>query len=308
MASSLIYRQLVLFDCDDGRLSLFKNHDQYLSKIPGNCECFIFWNDLKFPVYKKLERILRKYSHIHLCPTYREQTDDSCTSDLLFYLDKLITKFSSVLLVHGDGHAYRKVFKHLTEQYGTAQMGTKTINKPFSQHLPDILKQLRAKNRESRHQEYFKSLFSKDQLKHGRRSFFPTSMWNYENNRLPYDFEEITNFKRIVKRKQKNLGIYFYNARLYRTTQFTAEFDVDDQYEQNDGYLSEMGEQEESSEFEINLQDIFSLLVKRRQGRLKYTFAVIRKFGGKPVEFISRNIILSSNSFVYQKPIMQGKV
>ncbi len=55
MTDSSTYRQLVLFDCNDDRLSLFKDHEKYLSRIPSNCEWYIFWNEFKLPVYKKLK-------------------------------------------------------------------------------------------------------------------------------------------------------------------------------------------------------------------------------------------------------------
>ncbi len=237
MVSSSTDQQLVLFDCDDGRLSIFKNHNEYLSQIPPNCECYVFWNELKFPVYKKLECILRKYSHIHLCPSYDEQTN-SCSSNLLFYLEVLICKFSFVLLVHGTDHAYRQVFKRVTKQYGIERIGLASINKPFSQNLPNIIKQLQKKNRAYTYHKYLSNLLSKEKLKYPGRSLSSNSIWNYDNNLISYDFEEKITFKRIIKRKQKALKIYLYNSRLDGITrQLSAELDDDDKCEQDNDYI-----------------------------------------------------------------------
>jgi hypothetical protein len=223
MIDSSTYRQLVLFDCNDDRLSLFKDHKKYLSQIPSNSEWYIFWNEFKLPVYKKLKWILRNYSHIHLYPSYRRRMDDSPNSDLLIFLDEVISKFSFVLLVHGDNQSYRKVFERVTNQYGKGKMKLRTISKCFSQHLPRILIQLEKKYR---HHRYLQNLSSKDQLQHKRRPFFSNNIWNYD---IPYDQEEIITFKSLIKRKQKSLKIYFYNARICNITQF----DDDEEYEQD---------------------------------------------------------------------------
>jgi hypothetical protein len=278
MSVSSIYRQLVLFDCDDGRLSLFKDHKIYLPRLPSNCECYVFWNDLKLPVYKKLNFILSKYSHIHPRPSYCQHMDNSSNSDLLSLLDKLICKFSFVLLVHSDDQSYMNVFKRVTEQYGNEKLELKAINKPFSHHLPHILTRLRQKCREYNYHEYLKRLSSKKQLAHERRSVFSNSIWNLNMSCIPYDIEQNTNFKRLIKRKQKRLNIDFLNTRLCTPTSFSAQSDVAEEYEQdNDDYLST-------------------------------AHRVTRYFDGISLKTSISSFNLSSNYFAYIKPMTRGKV
>jgi hypothetical protein len=235
--------------------------------------------------------------------------DDSYagSSDLLFYLDKLICKFSSILLVHGDDQSYRKVFERVTKQYGNGKMELEVINKPFSQHLPHILTRLRKKNRQYRQHEYLKKLSSKDLLKHERRSFFSNAIWNYDNNPMPYGLEENINFKYIIKRKQKNLNIYFYNTRLYGTTQFSEDFDDNDQYEQDNDCLSSKHDQTRSGVLKTNLQQICSLLLQSSK-ESKLTVAVTWYFYEKSAELITHSIIQFSICFGYQKSMTQEKV
>ena len=278
MSGSSIYRQLILFDCDDGRLSLFKDHKQYLRQIPSNCECYIFWNDHKLPVYKKLSCILNKYSCIRLCPSYRQQTNDSSDSYLLFILNKLICEFSFVLLVHGDDQSYASVFKRVVKQYGHDKMKLKAINKPFSHHLLHILTRLQQKNSEYSYPKYIKILSSKDQLKHKGQSSSSNSIFNYDNSCIPYGLEENTDFRCLIKRKQKSLKNYFSNARLCKTTSFVEESDVEDQFEQDyEDYLSTMHVQLENSEIQVSTTQMLLLSLQYRRGQT-YTVVVARYF------------------------------
>lgn len=254
MTSSSSHRQLVLFDCDDGRLSLFKNHKKYLSRIPSNCECYIFWNDFKFPVYKRFKLLLQKYSYMHLCPYYCK-TNDLHKSNLLFYLDKLMSKFSFILLVHGDDRSYKSVFKRIRKQYGDEKIELKVIDYPFSQHLPHIIGRLQVENRQYTLNKSPKKLFFNGWLKHRRESLLSNRVWINDNNPLPYAYEEYTNFKYIRKRKQKNLEIYYHNISLYGTTLISAVLDLSDQDEEDNDYLSIMylmeSSVEESVEFNL---------------------------------------------------------
>ncbi|CAF4639232.1 unnamed protein product, partial [Rotaria socialis] len=170
--SSFACSQLVLFDCDDDQFSLFEDHQKYLSRTSSSCECYIFWDDFKLPVYNNLKRIFGTYSHMHLSPSNCRQIDNSSCSAILSCLDELICKFSFVLLVHGDDQSYRSAFKRITKQYGKQKFELYAISKPFSQHLSYIATRLRKKKRQHNYHKYLKGLSSKDQLKHKAGSFF----------------------------------------------------------------------------------------------------------------------------------------
>ena len=210
MPSLCNYRQLVLVDADDGRLSLFKEHQKYLSEIPPNSKWCLFWNDLTLPVYTNLKRTLRAYSQIHFCPSYYQRPDNSLNSDLLTFLDQLAFNFSFVLLVHGDKQPYSKVVQRAKSQYGEAKVEVHKISECSSQHLSPILALLAKQNDEYRTHQIDQGLVSNGKSKFKHRSS-SINQWTDSIGGMPYGLEELTYFKKLIKRKQKMLDIYFYN-------------------------------------------------------------------------------------------------
>lgn len=301
MVSSTKFRQLVLFDCNEGRLSIFKEHEKYLSQIPPNCECYIFWNDLKFPVFKNLQWVLRNYSRIYYCPSYRQQIDSSSNPDLLSFLDKSIIHFSFVLLVHGSNQSYRADCARVIQEYGNEKIKLQEIRKPFSHHLRYVIRRLRKKHRAYNHQEYLKGCNSNEQLKHKNRSFLLNNICDDDNPHDPDAAQVKIYFKRLTKRKQKDLKIYHENTRFLSDTQYPSKFT------DNDEYLWASCVKVLKYGFRIDLQSILFLLLQYRM-KSTHTVTVTRYFVGEFMKFLPLTAVQLSNDRDTQELITQGGV
>ncbi|CAF4223681.1 unnamed protein product [Rotaria socialis] len=316
MTFSSTYRQLVLFDCDDDGLSLFKDHKKYLSEIPPNCECCIFWNDFKFPAYKNLKQIFGKYSNISLCPSYDDQIDDSSGSNIFYFLRDLIFKFSFVLLVYRNYQSYKSVFKCFMERYGK-KLELYAINKPFSQHLSRIVSQLKTKQRLYSYHENLKELSRNDQLKNKRDSFLSYSTGNYDSSPILCTIEENTFFKRLIKRTQKSIKYYDCNTRLCEPPRFCRIFTRDECNHDNDAYneykrdydnyLSAMCEPVKHSKRVIRFHKIFLQLFLCLK-ELKHSVPSTQNLDGNLFDSNSVTAIHSFNPFEYQSLVTQRMV
>ena len=234
MPSLSAYRQLVLVDADDGRLSLFKDHQQYLSHMAPNCEWCLFWNDLRLPVYKKLTSALRGYFHIRFCPSYHQRSTNSLNPDLLDFLETLLPKFSFVLLVHGDKQPYSESVQRLQRHYGKEKLEVQTINERFSQHLPSILTLLTDRNATSSIRQSVTNVSSKDHLKFKEKPRVFRCEWPDNLAAIPYGLVELIYFNQLIKRKQKRLNIYYYNGYPSKNTLLLSHLTGDDEFEEDD--------------------------------------------------------------------------
>ena len=94
------YNQLILFDCDGGRSSLF-NDKTILYDLPSNCECYLFWNKDSKTLIDILFQ-LRDISQIHLCPSHLKNSKNSADGKLIYFwanLSNVSTLFSSFILM-----------------------------------------------------------------------------------------------------------------------------------------------------------------------------------------------------------------
>ncbi|UJR24417.1 hypothetical protein I4U23_005793 [Adineta vaga] len=65
------YKQLLLFDCDGGRGSLFNNRT-ILSQSPSNCDCYLFWNNNDTNLSNKFNQLKNESNlSIHLYPVLK---------------------------------------------------------------------------------------------------------------------------------------------------------------------------------------------------------------------------------------------
>lgn len=157
MSFASTYRQLVLFDCNDNRLNLFKDHEKYLSKIPSYCHCCIFWNDRQLNVFQNLYWAFRKYSNVHFCPSYSNQINDSPREDILAFVQALLQTFSYILVVHGGDQSYSNIYNCIKREDGKEKLDLYTIQQPFRLYLRHIIDRIEEKYRSYDDMELVKS-------------------------------------------------------------------------------------------------------------------------------------------------------
>lgn len=137
------YKQLILFDCDGGRASLF-NDRTILDQLPSNCECYLFWNKDSTTVIDKLNE-LQHHTQIHLCPSHLKNSKNSADGKLI-YLGKLVERFDFILIVHGNDNIYNEVVEAVIHDYDQQKIDQKQIQRPSIETLRDLLEQLRQRN------------------------------------------------------------------------------------------------------------------------------------------------------------------
>jgi hypothetical protein len=141
------YSQLILFDCDGGRASLF-NDQTIVSQLPSNCECYLFWNKDSHTVTDNLNR-LSNNPQIHLCPSFLQNSKNSADGKLIYFLGKLVEDFPFIVIVHGNDNIYNEVVEAVVHDYNRQKIEQKKIPYPNSQALQDLFMQLRSRNEQN---------------------------------------------------------------------------------------------------------------------------------------------------------------
>ena len=100
------YRQLILVDCDGGRGAIFNAKD-LLSKLPSNCEFYLFWNNNDKVINDKLND-LRTLPQIHCYPSIETNKKNATDGKLIYFIGKLVEEFSSILLITGGDEIFEE--------------------------------------------------------------------------------------------------------------------------------------------------------------------------------------------------------
>ena len=144
---SCSYRQLLLFDCDAGRSSLFNNLE-IVNQIPLNCQCYLFWNNNDPQITLNLNRLSQIEQRIHLCPSTLRNSKNSADAKLIYFLGKFVNDFPFILIVHGNDQIYSEVISTVKSEFNSQKIEEKQINEsPHSQMLQQIIEQCQQRNR-----------------------------------------------------------------------------------------------------------------------------------------------------------------
>jgi hypothetical protein len=135
------YRQLVVFDCDNGQLSIFSDDLTCAALILPNFEYHIFWNDLNVPMFQKLKFSLKRFHQIYLKPNYSKQIATKPDSRLVNFIHEHIDEFEFILIVHGHDRCYKEIFQYVINVYGRHKIVLLEIIDPYSQNIYKILMQ-----------------------------------------------------------------------------------------------------------------------------------------------------------------------
>lgn len=140
-----LYRQLVLFDCDGGRASLFDDRT-ILDQLPSNCEFYLFWNKDNKSTSDKLSR-LQSVSGIHPYPSKLKDSKNSADGKLIYFLGKFVDRYSFILIIHGNDIIYREIIESVIHDYAQEKISDKPIRYPSSQELRKLFAELQERNK-----------------------------------------------------------------------------------------------------------------------------------------------------------------
>ncbi|CAF1541774.1 unnamed protein product [Adineta ricciae] len=143
---SVNYKQLLLFDCDGGRASLFDDKT-ILSEIPSNCDCYLFWNDNDSNLSNKIN-YLKSYRQIHLYPVLESNSKNATDGKLIYFLGKLVDKYSFIIIIHGGDGIYKEIIRTVSEEYGNDRISNEIFTNPTPRNLRELLRQFRQRNQE----------------------------------------------------------------------------------------------------------------------------------------------------------------
>ncbi|UJR30021.1 hypothetical protein I4U23_017566 [Adineta vaga] len=222
MSLSMACSRLVLFDCDNDRLSLFTDHDTLISQIPSNCEYHLHWDDSKLFMVSILDSFVSKRSNIRLKPSYDSQSKTDVNKKLIKDLDDHVNVFRFILLVHGREQNYRPVLDRIAKEYGQYKMELFPIDPPFHQYLEKII--IAVKNEQLQmpvFNEYRNNQKFSSSLVDSLRSYDATEAY----------VTEWTAIKQLTKKEQRNLTADYNDMHYGDTSQLdtTNVFDDEDE-------------------------------------------------------------------------------
>lgn len=212
------YRQLVLFDCDNGRHILFTDFATLVMLIPSTCEYHVFWNDCKVSKFYNLSLLLKEFPQIHLHPSYSKDTPNTKHSTLSNYLLDHVDEFSFILLVHGRDRCYEEVFQCVTQEYGRDKLALLEIEIPFDRYIGQIIARLNTEQVNYNATNCLEEYPSTSDLIH------------YDTTQAYHS--EWTTVKRLTKQKQTSLDIRYNDVDHGKIVTLSTEDRVQDDLEE----------------------------------------------------------------------------
>jgi hypothetical protein len=151
MATTPVFRQLYLFDCDGGRSALF--HDiTNLRELPNNCELYLFWNNNDRSISNNLNQ-LKDNQQLHLCPSHLVNSKNSADGKLIYFLGKLVNEFSVITIVQGADEIFQEVVEAVKYDFTMNKIVLHKVKAASSSELKTLIQSMRKLNNEKQYIE-----------------------------------------------------------------------------------------------------------------------------------------------------------